>query len=68
MFTRNNYRRFKKLCAATLIFPLLQASCVVGDSQQFADFVSGQLVQLWARGFQAGVGELMDRLLLRLLL
>ena len=54
----------RRLAAAVVLLPLLQGAGCVVDPQQFASFVSSQMYQLWANGFQNGIGLLLDKWLI----
>lgn len=62
MKRNRNLLRIKKLLMAALLLPMLQdAGCFVWDPEQFAAFTSSQFYQLWATGFQSGIGQLFDK-------
>ncbi len=60
MKPNRNLLSLKKLLMAALLLPLVQNGGCVFDPQQFAAFLSSQLYQLEATGFQNGIGQLLD--------
>lgn len=54
----------KGLATGFLSLSLLQGAGCVFDPNQLAAFLSSQMYQLWATGFQNGVGLLLDKWLI----